>query len=646
MSATPNISASDAEFFGASVSPEPYADVPKELKTFPNFLCWKSVVRNGKATKIPFDPKTGFPAKTNDPTTWATFEQAVGAADPLSGNNYDGIGFVFTDPLQGADLDGVVQTSHDVAVIDLFAAAIAKLANTYCEYSPSATGIHIIWQSSIPLPSGNRKGSKKLGGELYDKNSPRYFTATGNKVPELSANSIAKIENPDTVKLLHFLVLHIDDAKLTKLWLGKWQEVKDSNGAPFPTQSEADLSLCNALVRGGFNSFEKLDAAFRQSGLMRPEWDRTSKYTIEKALGGAASGNSSPAGIQSASKELEFHLPAVTTGTNYDFVIEPAPGQTDGWFPLGSPSLIGGSSGSNKSTWMMHLLLAQLRQEPFLGHPTYARTYLVLMADRGEASHQRTMRRMRMENENIPIKFLSLKTGSAALQEIIGKIEETNPLPQIVFIEGCDMLVEDANKKQIVGPFMGALQKIATYYHLAIVGSVGAPKCKAGEGYIAKRDNISGTEAWSRLAETVVLLQYPKGKDTVSERELTVLPRNAPAESFVMVMKRGRLELQTEEDRRNAGGRDQEIQWVRAQARAAKTDPTKKWWTVLDMEQALDIPRTTAYRWAQHACAKDHITEKPGKKGRSKAALYRWNDSKTNPLWIEHEENDQSEMDI
>ena len=100
------------------------------------------------------------------------------------------------------------------------------------------------------------------------------------------------------------------------------------------------------------------------------------------------------------------------------------------------------------------------------------------------------------------------------------------------------MLVDDANKKSVVSPFMAALQKIAEHYHIAIIGSVGAPKTKAGEGYVAKRDNISGTEAWSRLSETVVLLQYPNGKDTSIERELSVLPRNAASESFALVFDR------------------------------------------------------------------------------------------------------------
>jgi hypothetical protein len=413
--------------------------------------------------------------------------------------------------------------------------------------------------------------------------------------------------------------------------------------------STADFALASELARLLNGDRIRIEKYFGASALgQRDKWtDRPDyrKRTIDAALKGKSfSNNNAPAKATPA--ELVFNLPAVTGGTNFDFVIDPESGQTDGWFPLGSPSLIGGASGSNKSTWMMQLLLAQRNRQPVLNHTTNGRPFLVLMADRGEASHQRTMRRMRMEHEPIPIKFLTMQMGLIGLQEIVTKIEETDPLPQIVFIEGCDLLVEDANKKRIVGTFINGLQKIAQHFHLAVIGSVGAPKCKAGEGYVGKRDNISGTEAWSRLAETVVLLQYPKGEDTALERELTVMPRNAPSESFMLVMKQGRLELQTEADRKHAKGQERELQWAQAQSRLAKTDPTKKFWTGLDMQQALNLPKSTVYDWAQHACAKKYITMKTGKKGRGKAAQYQWNESKTNPLHVEHEgESDQIEME-
>jgi putative DNA primase/helicase len=619
-----------------------YAAIPQRLKAIPHWVVWAYETRDGKPTKPPFDAKQNGArayAKTNEPETWASFEQAFQAADPLNGGDYEGLGVVFTDTDDaGIDLDGVV---HEDGSIDPFAIAIMRLANSYCEYSPSGTGVHIIFETTLPLPEGNKAGDKKLGGEIYDETSPKYFTVTGKHIAG-NPTTIRKIDDQDLVDLLHFLVMRVPDTKFTRLWTG--DSTLWGPGAKYPSQSEADAALCKILGDLLNGDAQKVERYVNASGLgQRDKWRDEEGYR-QRTIKFALAGHTQATSHTEPTAALTFTLPAVTLGTNYDFVIEPDPDQTDGWFPLGSPSLIGGASGSNKTTWMMDLLMKQERREVFLGHRTEGRPYLILMADRGEASHKRTMRRMRMDSESIPIKFLAMQMGTAALQEIVQKIEETTPLPQVVFIEGCDMLVEDANKKQIVGPFMNALQRIATHFHLAIVGSVGAPKCKAGEGYVAKRDNISGTEAWSRLAETVVLLQYPKGKDTVSERELTVLPRNAPAESFAMIMKKGRLERQTEADRQRAEGQDNEMRWAQAQARLAKTDRTKEWWTSLDMQRALQIPRTTAYRWLEHAAAHGHIVEKPGRKGRGQAALYHWNESQTNPLWIEHGDDDHPEQ--
>jgi hypothetical protein len=603
--------------------------IPQELQNETRWVAWREEKRNGKKTKVPYDAKTGDFAKSNDSTTWAPYAQAAEAAAPLNKDNYDGVGFMLHGSnFTGIDFDGVVDDGvPQPYVLNI----LSQIGDPYCEVTPSGTGLRVFIKGS-KLPPGNRKfsakkkGVEKYGAEIYaGSEGGRYLTITGERY---SGEGIPQIENIDIV---YFQISKFADEYFRRLWMGDSSEYEND-------ESRVDLALLGLLAREFNGEVPKMLRFFDASVPgHREKWVEREDYrnlTLNKALDGFSKSGGSPP------RELRFHLPA-TKGGNFDYVINPMPDKPydDGWFPLGSPSLIGGLSGSNKSTWMMQQLLAQVDREPFLGHTTNGRPYLILMADRGEGSHQRTMRRMRLEDKNIPIKFISPKTGLDGLQEFIDKIEETSPLPEVVFIEGLDTFVDDGCKKQIVAPFMTALQKIATHYHLAIIGSVGAPKSKAGEGYIAKRDNISGTEAWSRMAETVVLLQYPKGKDTVAERELTVLPRNAASESFALTMKHGRLELQTEEDRRRAEGRDQEIQWAQKQARLAKDDATKKWWTVLDMMRELDLPKSNVYRWVQDACAKDYITEKPGKKGRSKAAQFRWNESKTNPLWVEEDEN-------
>jgi len=339
-------------------------------------------------------------------------------------------------------------------------------------------------------------------------------------------------------------------------------------------------------------------------------------------------------------RELEFHRSPVNVeaGTHRDYVIAPTSGETDGWFPKGEVSLIGAPSGASKTTMMYQLLLAQAIKAMFFGHETYGRSFTVLALDRGKNAHLRTMERMRLRLDAIPFARLELKWDVDAVQEIVNQIEEINPLPEIVLIEGVDFMVSEVSSIKSVSAFMVALDKVAKRYHIAVIGSLGSPKVKVGMGYIAKRDNLLGSAAWGRLCETIVNLQFPKSDDTSGRRELYVLLRNGKSEHLSLGFRDGQLEIIPDCD--TAGDKDdsvfQEIQWFKEQARLAKDDPTKKWWTILDFQRALNMPHATAQRHVDHEFAKNHIRPKPGKRN-GKAKQYCWNESETNPLWVEQQ---------
>ena len=74
----------------------------------------------------------------------------------------------------------------------------------------------------------------------------------------------------------------------------------------------------------------------------------------------------------------------------------------------------------------------------------------------------------------------------------------------------------------------------------AIVLSVGAPKARPQEQYALQRDRVYGSQAWSRLSNTVLVLSIT-GDGTVATRDLAVLHRNAPAEKFHLTFQDGLL---------------------------------------------------------------------------------------------------------
>ena len=82
--------------------------IPEELKQWNQWIVWRPVERNGKATKMPISVINGTPASTTDPETWVSFERAAGY---IAANHDFNLGFVFSesDPFIGIDFDNIIE---------------------------------------------------------------------------------------------------------------------------------------------------------------------------------------------------------------------------------------------------------------------------------------------------------------------------------------------------------------------------------------------------------------------------------------------------------------------------------------------------------------------------------------------------------
>ncbi len=274
-------------------------NIPPELKALPQWLCWKLEERDGKPTKIPYNPRIGSKAQSVNPATWGSFEEAVKAVSRLK---CSGVGFVFTDadPYVGVDLDKCFDP--ETGSIEPWAKKWIDHFKSYTEITPSGKGFHIIVKGALP-PGGNRRGPL----EVYSRG--RYFTVTGDifdgssrRIEERSRELDAfhgevftkpslppvgagggrgcNLSRPDDEELLEIARNATNGAKFSQLWAGNW------TGAGYPSQSEADQALCNSLAFYTGNDAERIDRLFRRSGLHRPKWDRTdySESTIQRAI--------------------------------------------------------------------------------------------------------------------------------------------------------------------------------------------------------------------------------------------------------------------------------------------------------------------------------------------------------------------------
>lgn len=215
------------------------ANIPAELKKLKNWVGWKLIPNKDnpkKLDKVPMDVLADKFAKSNNPDTWTDFDTAL---DLAVQRNYDGIGFMFTPPYIGIDLDHCVEQNGNISAMAL---DILKTANCYCEYSPSGTGIHLILKGTIKR---SRKLSK-IGLEIYGKG--RFFTFTGSRLTAYSADVGDRveaiqaiwdkyIENSDECqKILKSIAESKDAEKFDKLFSGNWQgiNVVDQEDEPRP----------------------------------------------------------------------------------------------------------------------------------------------------------------------------------------------------------------------------------------------------------------------------------------------------------------------------------------------------------------------------------------------------------------------------
>ena len=133
---------------------DPIPQFPATLKARKTWCLWRCEERNGKQTKVPYQANR-VPARSNDPSTWATFADACsaifGQTEFKLGTFADGShSFIDLDKCIGAD-----------GKIEPWAQAVLARTGSYAELSPSGSGLHIFVAGAVT------KASKIKGCEIW-----------------------------------------------------------------------------------------------------------------------------------------------------------------------------------------------------------------------------------------------------------------------------------------------------------------------------------------------------------------------------------------------------------------------------------------------------------------------------------------------
>ena len=288
--------------------------LPDHIRDHGYFCLWKwELDRRRQAwTKVPYNPSSGRKAKSNDPSTFSTLDEAL---DAYAGGGYDGVGIGLFDGVSGIDIDHHLDPGGSP---DEFCAEIISELDAYTEVSPSGDGVHILFDAQGLVSEFDRETYKD---RWLFKNSDahletyicgltnRFLTITGQMIhtgtsgdksecvrhvldghmqrkpraaskgaDNHTAAGVASVSDDDLVSIAKRSRKNGD--RFSRLW--------DGDTSDYGSQSEADQALCNFLAFYTAKDADRMDRMFRQSGLYRDKWEREDyrTATIEKAIQG------------------------------------------------------------------------------------------------------------------------------------------------------------------------------------------------------------------------------------------------------------------------------------------------------------------------------------------------------------------------
>jgi Fe2+ transport system protein FeoA len=244
--------------------------------------------------KVPHDAKTGRRASSNDPTTWASFEDARAALDD---GRYDRLYFASGEGFGFVDFDGVIidgEIHPDVR-------AAVDAADSYAEVSPSGNGVHIWATTPDAAQPWKKHNATPWGGHIEVYKAGQFGSVTGHVLHDAPLNGngtidgvMARFPRPDASTGLTAPDAPVsppmtDDEVIRRLrgdkHAAEFSELYDTPPSPNEDASSGDQSLFSRIAFYTQDR-EQIERIALDSARVRDKWGRPDYIarTIEKAL--------------------------------------------------------------------------------------------------------------------------------------------------------------------------------------------------------------------------------------------------------------------------------------------------------------------------------------------------------------------------
>lgn len=266
-------------------------EIPEELKELPQWVLWRAEWNNKRQQyeKVPYS-FSGYRASSTNKDTWTIFDAIHNLYE--ENNLYDGIGFMLSDNDKYIvlDIDNAIDENGQINT-DL---ALEMTELTYCEMSPSGTGLHCFFKGE--LPEQRKKKRSDLDIELYD--NARFMTVTGESIgqseicveQEILNNLVERFfkEEQNFETTLSYDPNHkseLSDEEVINLMLKSKQKDKISDllegnfEKHFASPSEAVQSLLHYLAFYTGKDKQQMERIFLNYNNLTDKWDSKSGNT-------------------------------------------------------------------------------------------------------------------------------------------------------------------------------------------------------------------------------------------------------------------------------------------------------------------------------------------------------------------------------
>jgi len=235
-------------------------NIPSELKMNGLWCGWRLTDKG----KVPFNLSTGQYAKSNDETTFSTYPILLNNIHKFlkfeNGKQVGGIGLGIFRGYSAIDIDHCIDEN---GVMSEMARDIIDFCQSYTEYSPSKTGVRIIFKTQVRIDKDTHyiKNSQNNLEIYISDNTNKFVTITGNKI---SGDSISEIDITyildKYMKKGQFNIEKVleKDSKLKELWT----KVAPGSGAD---ESESDMALACKLAFYLKNNEQEIKKYFEMS---------------------------------------------------------------------------------------------------------------------------------------------------------------------------------------------------------------------------------------------------------------------------------------------------------------------------------------------------------------------------------------------